>query len=152
MNFEIALINNKVLYNDIGLVYVKPIVVIDVYYGVSTLPYITEDYIVDNFSTIVSGSVGYDTGRTYTFSGGYNYKYWCIPDRYTTGDRLIERVMNDGARVTFAYDSFYQNYQTNPTPAISVTYGKIFILGNTYRIYRTIMKSSLNYEQVVYSF
>ena len=151
MNFEIALINNKVLCNNIGLVYVKPIELFDVYYGVSSLPFVTEDYISNNFST-VTGNVGYRTGRTYTFPGGYNYKYWCILDRYTTGDKLIERVTNNGARVTFVYDSFYQYYQTNPTPSISITYGKILIFGNTYRIYRTIMKSSLNYEQVVYSF
>lgn len=151
MNLQVVTNDKTVLCNDNGKVYLRFVGLFDIYYGVSSLPFLTVDTIINNFSK-TSGNVGSVSGRAYTFTGGYNYKYWLIPDGYNVGERVIERAVNDGVRVTFAYDSFYQYYQTNPTPSISVTYGIISIYGTPYRVYRTLVKSSLNYEQVVYSF
>jgi hypothetical protein len=154
-NYEISISNSKVLCNtnSNNSIYLHiPPEIVEIYYGVNSLPTVTEETITTTFST-ETGYIGSSNGRLYTFPGGYNYKYWCIPDSPNDGYRVVEVIKNgSGIVTTLAYDSYYQYYQLNPTPQQSISYGKLDINGTTYRIYRTIIKSSLNYEQYVYSF
>lgn len=155
----------KILCNENDLIYLKPFaplptttttttsVFVDIYFGISSKTRITESDILSTFS-IAHGNVGSPSGRIYTFSTGYSYKYWCIPLNPNIGERVINYVIrpNDPTYTLFAYDSYYRYYQINPTPSQSVTYGIIEINGNWYRIYRTILKSSVNNNFLVYSF
>lgn len=158
MAYEIYFYNtNEILLTNNGGIYVKgqePI--IDIYYGVSTKSIVNEDDIKNTFLT-ASGFVGspktsLSDGRLYIFPTGYTYKYWCIPDLPNSGERVINQITNGVTNTILIYDSYYNNYQSNPTPLQSITYGKIIINGIIYRIYRTITKSSSNYEQFVCSF
>jgi len=123
---------------------------VDVYYGISSNTRVDENIIKNNFISS-SGYVGSIGGKLYTFDSGYSYKYWCIPDLPNNGDRVINYITDGSIITVIAYDSYYNWYQIDPTPTQSVTYGKIIIDGFTYRIYRTISKSS-NINQYVYSF
>lgn len=156
----------KILYDNNDLIYLKSLTplptttttttssgIVDIYYGTSSKTRIIESDILSTFSTAY-GYVGLPSGRSYTFSTGYSYKYWCILWEPNTGERVINYVIrpNDPTYTLFAYDSYYRYYQINPTPSQSVTYGIIEINGNWYRIYRTILKSSVNNNFLVYSF
>ena len=122
-----------------------------IYYGISSNVRITESFITSEFLTDTS-NVGTISGKLYIFSTGYSYKYWCIPD-INDGDKVINQIINNSNNIILAYDSYYKYYQLNPEPnhIQSITYGKIDINFNTYRIYRTISKTS-NLNQYVYSF
>ncbi len=143
----------RVLCNDFGLVYFQVLsLMVDIYYGINPAKWVNENIIKSTFLT-ATGYVGSPTGRLYTFPTGYSYKYWCIPDFSNDGNRVIERVTNGSTSTTLVYDPIdYKYYQTNPNPSQSIPYGKININGIPYRIYRTILKSSSNNEQYVYSF
>ena len=164
--------SSKILLNNNDLIYIKPFsipittttttipgtttttttgLLIDIYYGVSSNSRVTESTILTTFNRDV-GYVGYSDGRRYVFAAGFTYKYWCIPDLSNDGDKVIREIHNTSGLNILAYDSYYQYYQTNPTPIQSVTYGKITINGIIYRIYRTITKSSAYPEYYVYSF
>ena len=161
-----------VLCNDNGLVYfsklpvipttttttIAPIttttttgLLIDIYYGTSSNSRVTESTILTTFSRDV-GYVGTTNGRRYVFAPGFTYKYWCIPDLSNEGNKVIRQITNTSGINVLVYDSYYQYYQTNPTPIQSITYGKITINGIPYRIYRTITKTSAYPEYFVYSF
>jgi hypothetical protein len=142
--------STKVLFDGL-LVYFKPLSPVDIYYGVSSSPTVTSSFIKSNFLTEV-GYIGSPTGRLYVFPTGYTYRYWCIQDDPNLGYRVISNINNGSSTTVLAYDSFYSYYQTNPTPPTSITYGKIFIDGIRYRIYRTIAKTSSYTQQYVYSF
>ena len=152
--------SSRILCNNNGLIYVKPLVitttttttefVVDIYYGVSSYSRVTENTILSTF-LLDTGNVGSINGRLYNFPSEYSYKYWCIPDLYNDEDKVIKEVSNTYGLNILAYDSYYNNYQVDPTPAQSITYGKIIINGIIYRIYRTILKSSYP-EYYVYSF
>lgn len=154
----------KILCNENDLIYLKPFaplptttttttsVFVDIYFGISSKTRITESDILSTFS-IAHGNVGSPSGRIYTFSTGYSYKYWCIPLNPNIGERIIRYATNgDLTNTIFAYDDYYNNYQINPTPSQSVNYGIIEINGFQYRIYRTRLKSSANLEYYVYSY
>jgi len=141
----------KILFDDVKLVFFRHPDVIDVYYGVSSDPTVIESYIKSNFLT-KTGNVGNTSGRTYIFSTGYTYKYWCIQDIPNLGSRVISSVRNGSTPTVLAYDYYYLYYQEDPTPTTPITYGKITIDGFIYRIYRTIAKTSLHNVQYVYSF
>lgn len=139
-----------------GLVYFKLHNAIPIYYGSNSLPHVTESIITSTFLTSI-GYVGSLAGNHYIFPSEYAYKYWCIPDYAndgSNGEKLIDHITSVGATYTvLAWDSsYYKYFQTNPTPAISVTYGKIEIFGEIYRIYRSQIKTSSYSEQIVYSF
>lgn len=153
---------SKILCNNENLIYVKPLSIpittttttlapIDIYYGVSSNSRVTESEISSMFLR-ASGYVGSIDGRVYNFTSGYSYKYWCIPDWSNDGDKVIRQILNNSEITVLAYDSYYNNYQINPTPVQSMVYGKVVINGVTYRIYRTILKSSSYTEYYVYSF
>jgi hypothetical protein len=164
--------SSKVLCNDNDLIYIKPFyipitttttttspittttttgTIIDIYYGSSINSRVTENVIISTFNRDV-GYVGSTVGRRYVFEPGFTYKYWCIPDLYNDGNKVIKEINDTSGINVLAYDSYYRYYQTNPTPMQSVTYGKITINGIIYRIYRTITKSSSYPEYYVYSF
>ena len=143
--------STKVLCDGLDLIYFKPSVLIDIYYGTNSNAIVTENIIKTTFLT-ATGYVGSPTGRLYTFPSGYSYKYWCIPDMPNTGERVINEISNGVVNTVLAYDIFYSYYQLNPTPGQSITYGKINIDGITYRVYRTITKTSTSLEQYVFSF
>jgi len=153
MKYDVVLVGDVLCdpdnNNEVYLKVASPIV--DIYYGVSSLPIVTEDIIKATFLT-ATGYTGSVNGRLYTFTGGYNYKYWCIPDEPNAGNRVIEQIKSGENNTTLIYDSWYKYYQSNPSPPQSISYGKLRINGTYYRVYRTIIKSSLNYEQYVYSF
>ena len=155
-------ISSKVICNSDGLIYLNTVapvttttttsvpVSVDIYYGVSSNSTVTESEILSNFST-ASGYVGSSDGRLYTFDSGYYYKYWAIQDLPNEGYRVINKLENNNIKVILVYDSYYKYYQINPTPIQSITYGKINIKGVFYRIYRTLIKTSLT-NYYVYSF
>lgn len=156
-------VSSKIICNNNGLIYVKSsfipptttttttlIPIVDIYYGISTKTRVTESDILSTFFT-ASGNVGAVGGRQYNFLSGYSYKYWCIPDSINDGDKVINKIYNT-TNLTVAYDSYYNYYQTDPTPVQSITYGKITINSVVYRIYRTVIKNSIFNEYYVYSF
>lgn len=143
--------STQVLCNNSNLVYFKPPIVEDIYYGTSSSAIVTESYIKTNFLT-ADGFIGSPTGRYYIFQTGYSYKFWCIPDSPNDGNRVVKEIAYGSTTTVLAYNYYYVYYQTDPTPSPSITYGKININGVSYRIYRTITKASTNNEQYVYSF
>jgi len=153
MAYEILFYNtSQILLSTIGNVYFQGITtLVDIYYGVSTKTRVTENDVRSTFLT-ATGYIGSPTGRLYVFPTGYNYKYWCIPDIPNEGERVVNQITNGTTNTILVYDSYYRYYQTNPTPLQSITYGKMSINGVTYRIYRTITKTSAHNEQYVSSF
>jgi hypothetical protein len=151
----------KILCNENDLIYIKSlpptttttttIPMIAIYYGDSSKTRIVEADILSTFFT-ASGYVGNLSGRSYNFSTGYTYKYWCIPWGYNNPERVINYITNNSTITILAYDSYYRYYQVDPTPIQSITYGIIEINNIWYRIYRTLTKNSTNIEYYVYSF
>ena len=142
----------RILCDSNDFIYVSgPLLLTDVYYGISSNLRINESIITSSFSKGI-GNVGTIDGRLYSFPTGYSYKYWCIPD-INDGEKIINQIINNSKNIILAYDSYYKYYQLNPEPTNkqSITYGKINIEGNAYRIYRTLAKT-VNTEFYVYSF
>ena len=126
--------------------------VVAIYYGKSLETIVTESIVLSTFIADTGFVGSWPTPRLYdNWPAGYAYKYWLIPNLPNTGERVIGAITNGVVQTVLAENAYYSNYQLNPSGSQTITYGLMMIDGVQYRVYRTLLKTSGENVQYVYS-